>query len=321
MRIPTSVPADAQQAFRDLYAIVAPLDQTRAIDWKSRRLTQLGEATDAADAATKAYVDGLIAAVRADAGLNTTTGSVGALNLATGRVRLGPFASRGAATAHAGDLFVASDRNYVVWVSDGATWKYVTGFESGTLSPDAKPTLTADDIGYVFYATDFSRAYRWSGSAWADAQASDRGSIVFFDANPGTGWHLADGSTNVTKSTSTGGTTTVTVPDATTGHRFLRSVGSSPGGTGGSATTHTHAIDPPSTTTNGPTPSTTDADGGSGATVQSGTGATVAAHPHTHDFSHTHDLDVASFTSGAPSGTSGDDALPPYLNELPYYRL
>jgi hypothetical protein len=75
---------------------------------------------------------------------------------------------------------------------------------------------------------------------------------------------------------------------------------------GGSATTHTHPVDPPSTASGAPSATVA---------VQSGAGTTVATDTHTHA------TDIASFTSGTPSGTGGDDALPPYYNARPYIRL
>jgi hypothetical protein len=52
-----------------------------------------------------------------------------------------------------------------------------------------------------------------------------------------------------------------------------------------------------------------------GTVVQVGVGVTVATTPHTHG------VDVAAFASAGPSGSSGDDALPPYFNLRPYIRL
>lgn len=129
-------------------------------------------------------------------------------------------------------------------------------------------------------------------------------STITGDFVPGAGWQLCDGTAGVTKSESTGGTSTFTVPNLTTSNLFLRSVAGATGGGGGSATTHTHSVNPPNTTSGNNSASQE---------VQSGAGVTVAAHTHTHD------VDIASFTSGAP--TTADDALPPYINLRPYMRL
>lgn len=323
MHIPSSAPADVQQAFRDLYAIVAPLDQTRAIDWKTRRLSKLGDATEGTDAITKAQVDALIKALRSDAGLDVGTGPEGALAGLVGGVRVGTYAVRGAAPAHAGELFLASDRNYVGWVSTASAWKYVSGAQYGTLSPNQKPTLTTDDTGYLFASTDFARMFRWSGSAWTDAPGQPvRWAVSMFlvEYDPGAGWHKVDGTAGVPFSAADGTTGTVTLPDFITAKRMLRS-NSASGTFGGSATTHTHAVDPPNTTSGGPSTANT---GTPSATtnVQSGAGATVASDTHTHSLaSHTHDTNIASFASGAPSGSSGDDALPPYYDCNPWVRL
>lgn len=309
MHIASSIPADIQQALRDLYAIVRPLDETRAIDWKSRRLSQVGDATEDDDAITKGAVDALIASVRADAGLDTGEGPGGSLDGASGVVRMGAYAVRGSAAAHAGELFLATDRNNVAFISNGATWKYAFGVQYGTLSPDTKPTLTSNDTGYRFRSTDFAREYYWTGSAWDDSPGQPARWVVAFsvvNGSLGTGWHKLDGTASVPYSNADGTTGTTTLPDFITNKRFARS-NSTVGGAGGSATTHTHSIDPPNTTSG--------SDSGGGTVVQSGTGTTVAQHTHTHD------TNIAAFTSAGPSGTSGDDALPPYYDCIPWVRL
>jgi len=299
---------EVQRAFRDVDALVSALGQTTPYDWKRRRLINLLDGTGAQDAATVGQLDAAIAALRDE--LTEDEDAEGPL--IDGPIRVGAFAQRGAATAHKSELFVASDRTYVTWVSTGAVWQYLAGMQRGLIAA-ITTGLTTNDAGYLYYATDFARAYRWTGSAWEDAPgAPARGQIVYFpvtlhaDFAPGTGWQLCDGTAGVTRSTPTGGTTTVTVPDLTTDSRFLRSVAGATGGTGGSATTHTHAVNPPNTTSGTPSNTTT---------VQAGAGATVASDGHTHD------TDIASFTSGAPSGSGGDDALPPYYNARPYMRL
>lgn len=311
MRIPQDASPDIQQAFRDVAAVIAPLEQTRAIDLKQRRIVNLGDGTENDDAITKGQVDTLLSALRDELGANTTEGPEGALNGASGKVRVGTYAVRGSAQAHAGELFLASDRNYVAWVSTGSGWKYAVGMQYGTLSPDLKPTLTTDDANYLFFSTDFWRGYRWTGSAWQDAPGqADRGQISYFDENlpplgAGTYWVLCDGST-VTRSKGDGTTASYTTVNLTGANRFIRSVAVTTGGTGGSATTHTHSVNVASTGSSAPSATSV---------VQSGAGSTVASSTHTHD------TDPAAVTSAAPSGAGGDDALPPYMNLRPYIRL
>lgn len=214
---------------------------------------------------------------------------------------------------HVGVTFWETDRlalYQVQLVASVQTWVHILSHGmSGTLSPDLKPAdLGVNDNGFMFWASDFDRVYRWSGSAWADAPGSERrGQVCYYDDGmvPPVGWALCDGS-SVTRTTATGGTTSYAVPDLAPSNKFIRSVSGTTGGTGGSATTHTHAVDPPSTTSGNPSAEQE---------VQSGTGVNVANRLHTHA------VDVASFTSGAPSGSGGDDALPPYYDLRPYVRL
>lgn len=224
------------------------------------------------------------------------------------------FANRpNLALADRGFLFIASDRGYQTWrkmdvPNDWLLMEGVGGPMVGTLSPDQKPTLGANDAGFRFASSDFDRVYRWTGAAWADAPGQPaRGTIAYFDDTllPGTGWALCDGGA-VTRSTSTGTTAAFTTPNLTGANRFLRSVAGATGGVGGSATTHFHPVNPPITATSAPTATVA---------VQSGAGTTVATDTHTHN------VDISSFSSGAPSGAGGDDALPPYLNARPYIRL
>lgn len=213
-----------------------------------------------------------------------------------------------------GFRFAANDRGYQEWVYNlpSVRWEFAGGGEPlrGVISA-ITTGLGTYDAGYLYYATDFDRIYRWSGSAWADgAGQPTRGMISYFMDSyaPSTGWQLCDGTASVSISTATGSTTTVTVPNLTGSNRFIRSVSGTTGGTGGSATTHTHAIDPPNTTS----------------TVESGDTALVVAigaGTNVPSENHTHDVNIASFTSGSPSGTGGDDALPPWFNLRPYMRL
>lgn len=72
----------------------------------------------------------------------------------------------------------------------------------GTLSPDEKPSpLDQRAANLLFYSTDFTRTFRWSGTAWEDAPGQDpRGLVAWFSppGPPGTvltmpGWALCTG--------------------------------------------------------------------------------------------------------------------------------
>lgn len=342
---------DAQLLLRRLQdQMAAQAEQIRALQTSSlsddngytaagKRLRQLADPADTQDAATRGYVDRLALQQGEDLLVRALTVS-----------RFGTHLERlTTSPAPLGALFIESDRLAIYQarlVGGAAKWVWVGGGPlAGTLA-NLTTGLGANDAGFVYYATNFDRVYRWSGSAWADAPGQEpRGQIVYFPASltdaagnamvPGAGWQLCDGTAGVSISTPIGGTSTITVPNLTGSNRFLRSVSGATGGTGGAATTHTHAIDPPNTTSTGPSPNATGASSTSSTgnnsaqqEVQAGTGQQVAAQPHTHNMDHTHDLgnhthdvNIASFTSGAPSGASGDDALPPYYNARPYMRL
>lgn len=88
------------------------------------------------------------------------------------------------------------------------------GPTEGTLSPDTKPRLGSGDVGSLFFATDFNRLYRWTGSTWTDdSTAPPRFQISFFASSPEpvTGWVPCDGRSTI-RSTSSGGTAYFTVP-------------------------------------------------------------------------------------------------------------
>lgn len=88
------------------------------------------------------------------------------------------------------------------------------GPRSGTILPDQRPALGANDTGTIFAATDYNRRYRWTGSAWEDdSQAPARFQIAYFQAgrSPGTGWVRCDGA-GANASTSTGTTEYITTP-------------------------------------------------------------------------------------------------------------
>lgn len=254
------------------------------------------------------------------------------------------------ALADRGFLFIASDYGYHVWRKGATQWVLLEGVGGpmrGTISPDQKPAAatiegtTVTSVGFRFESTDYARQYRFSGSVYADADGQPtRGMVSYFASTltplgVGVYWVVCDGTT-VTRSKGDGTTTSYVTDDLVSATRFIRSSTASLGGTGGSATTHTHSVDPPNTTSAGPstantgTPSsnTTSTPTGTVA-VQSGAGTTVASDTHTHDManhthslsSHTHDVNIAAFASAAPSGTSGADALPPYMNLTPYVRL
>jgi hypothetical protein len=205
MRIPQSAAQDVQQAIRDIYAQLDKLNN-KDIDLSGRRVVNAGKSVSQMDYVTRLELDektGQVTVVKqnvtktsplsqnahvymntsvspvkvTDAGLLSYETDTGLLYLSTGtalevlnsNARIDTFANRGTAGSHKLKFFSASDWNYVLWLSDGSNWLYITGTYVGTMAPDQRPTasLTAYDVGLLFRASDTLEIYRWSGSAWA----------------------------------------------------------------------------------------------------------------------------------------------------------
>jgi len=125
----------------------------------------------------------------------------------------------------AGSLYFETDRQILyVCRQNGATreWRYASGMfytatAPATVATDA-PALGTADVGVQINWTTYNRPYRWTGAAWARADAEPVGRIMTVTGveAPGAGWQLCDGSAGVTVTTATGGTTTVTVPNYAT---------------------------------------------------------------------------------------------------------
>ena len=61
--------------------------------------------------------------------------------------------------------------------------------------------LTKADSGFTFYDdTDSFHIWRWNGTGWEWGPGNRAsGEMAEFDADPGVGWHICDGSTGLTK--------------------------------------------------------------------------------------------------------------------------
>jgi hypothetical protein len=90
----------------------------------------------------------------------------------------------------------------------------------GRLIPDERPTgLDSRATSMVFFATDFARAFRWSGAEWEDLPGQDPRNLVAWFAPtgpPGTtltipGWALCTGKI-VQQTTSTGALVSLQTP-------------------------------------------------------------------------------------------------------------
>jgi hypothetical protein len=135
-------------------------------------------------------------------------------------IQYGLYANRPVAFSgcDAGVIYVATDYGYQAWYLNYATsaWTLIEGWGQplgGALS--AIPTLTANDFGFRYAATDYNRQYIWTGSAWQDYVGEPtRGQIAFFPSafTPPSWWALCNGA-NANFSTSTGGISSVATPN------------------------------------------------------------------------------------------------------------
>lgn len=289
MKIPQRLTlAEIQGCFQDIQRIIRQIEHP-PWDMHGQRVSNGGRAVDAFDFVTKFDVQGMIAAQ------DSVTAAETLLRIKSS-IRVGTFTTRGAPIAFPNQMFVASDLDYLAWVSDGANWIYAGGMRSVTqanLSAFAA-NLGTSDARLITHVTDYDHVLKWSGSAWGWAPGSDRsGYSQLWEAAPsGYGslaWQVYDGST-VAKLNSDGTTSNVTLDNLGTagylkGGTAAAAVAAASGATAAEAA-HTHSVDPPSTASGAPSGTVA---------VQAGAGTTVATDTHTHN------TDVGSFSSGAGS--------------------
>ena len=294
--IPTTFDLSALQELAREVQTLRDSFTSRNINMEGRRVINAGEAVSPFDYVRKFELD------KAKAALTSSRQQEiqGMLN-SEATIRFGTFATRGAATAHINELFIANDLDYVAWLSIGSAWVYQFGVRSVAQSGIAGFTanLGTNDAGALINVTDFDHKLKWTGSA-----------TVFDDGDPGSGfiaafavaptggiWGICDGSA-YTYLLADGTTASFTTPNLATAAYLTLGTSATVGPTaagGATANTtatnqnesaHTHAVDPPSTTSGNNSASQE---------VQAGVGVTVADDPHTHD------TDIGSFASGAGS--------------------
>lgn len=193
----------------------------------------------------------------------------------------------------------------------------------GTLA--TQPVLSAADIGYIFFVTDYGHMVYWTGSAWDWLDGDRPGKFQDFAIDPGIGYQLCDGS--ITNYLSVGPTLTaipLATPNLTGTPAYKKSAatytgaivaaagasGSSGAGISGTTATessHTHNV-----------PRNTDAfQDVAGPTL--GVQASLSTHTHTTDAGSAHSHGVGSLAADAH--THGIGSLDPaHLNVLPYFR-
>lgn len=163
------------------------------------------------------------------------------------------------------------------------------------------PTLANIPPGFI-YVTDYQHRIYWDGSAAAFADGGNR-FLGLFEANPGTGWHLYDGST-VAALNADGTTSNVTLPDLTSAGAlaaFLEAGGTNSGPTAAVAPTISGLTDDtaigfiPAAAAASATASTGSVDAGTGGAVTvltaltsgggGGGGGSLINDPHHHSLS------------------------------------
>ncbi len=145
---------DIQQAFRDFETKLETL-LNGDIELHGRRVVGAGTAVAKFDYVTKFDLDSVIS------GLSTvaTAGQRETVLSTVSSIRVGPFATQGSPVAHPQQLFIASDRQYTAWVSDGATWIYMQTFQ-------------VNDAATAAVSTILNLAHRSSGTPAANFGAS-----------------------------------------------------------------------------------------------------------------------------------------------------
>lgn len=259
MRLPTALTLEEmRQCFRSVQQDIKPLTSGN-LELGGRRVVGAGRPIDPFDY-VRLY----------DLGVSDDESAAVASRVIP-KPRVAVFASRGIPAGRRGQIFIASDRNYVGWVSTGTAWQYLLGIETGTLS-NLRSGLTTNDVGYLFEVTDYDHVLQWTGSAWTWGPGEvGSGFIAFYVAAPSSiganAWQVCDGST-VARLNATGGTTNVTVPDYSTPAYVKAATAAGIGPTAASGTAANKSLNV------------------TGVAVQSGTGVTVVGSvddPHNHD--------------------------------------
>ncbi len=113
-------------------------------------------------------------------------------------------------------IYIETDRNRVMYISDGVNWNYQGGTIITTLAGmlAIAAGLGIHDKNLTFYSVLFDRTYQWDGTAIGEINARDRSIHMCAEAPSTAGYALCDGST-VTRSRPDGTTYSWVTPDLT----------------------------------------------------------------------------------------------------------
>ena len=208
-----------------------------------------------------------------------------------------------------------TDRTVSYVLTPTFVWKYSSGIYKDTLA-NIPTDLSTDDVGFLFYVTDYAHVLIWSGSAWGfgPGDSFDAGHIGFFTGVMSTGWKLLDGTGDDGSAIGAAHPIKILVSDGTT--RDITTLDALDGylkGAAGFSGSLTASTTP---TISGSVDSGVAAIGNNNnaQAVQSGTGVSVAAHTHVHtDSGHIHG------TSALSVDISSGDPIP-YMAAIPYIR-
>lgn len=222
------------------------------VDMNGRRVINAGRAVDSFDYVTLYDAQRLIDGLTTTQSMTTGTGLLNAAH----DVRFGAFSTRGAAVAHANELFFASDHNYVGWLSTGSAWVWASGENNAAQAGLATiaALLGTNDASYLVNVTDFTHQLRWTGTAWTFAYGdSGSGYIQGFPiAPPGGTWGVCDGTT-YSYLKADGTTANFTTPDYSTSAYLKFGTSATIGPTAASGLTTNVSAGTPSGTNSAPT--------------------------------------------------------------------
>lgn len=229
------------------------------------------------------------------------------------------------AAANPETIYIETDRNRVMYISDGVNWNYHGGTIltslAGMLAIAA--ALGSHDAGLLFYSSTFDRTYRWSGAAIGEINARDRSIHMCAEAPETAGYALCDGST-VTRSRPDGTTYSWVTPNLSGRYPKFADAYTGSGVAASAPTLHVTAKIPAGTLTHHH-----DYDGSTGNAVDNDNAPWEHRHyidePSATDTTAAHDGDTGDgSTPWEISGTFGGDAevggsltLPNHQHQFP----